>query len=67
MRKQGPVGTAISIIGGLVMLGIFVAALRMFNGDVIAVFMFLWDKAVEFVLRVADAVSKMPLFRNLFS
>lgn len=66
-RKRGVGGQVMSIIGGLILIGIFLAATSMFGGDVIAMFMWVFQKMVDFVMGVKDAFIGMPLFRGLFA
>lgn len=66
MRKRGPMGTIISIVSGLVFIGIFLAVLSQFGGDLGAMLQWTLDKAWSLVTSVRDSVASWDTFQGLF-
>lgn len=65
-RKRGPIGAIIAIVSGLALLGIFLAVLTQFGGDIGAMFRWLFSAVWSFVISVRDTVASWGTFQKLF-
>lgn len=67
MRKRGGIfNNIIYTFGTLMLIGIFLAVLSQFNGDLGALFKWILDRAWEIVISVRDTVSSWDTFRRIF-
>lgn len=67
MRKRGGIfNNIIYTFGTLMLIGIFLAVLSQFNGDLGALFKWVLDRAWEIVISVRDTVSSWDTFRRIF-
>lgn len=65
-KKGGPLSTIISIISGLFLIGVFLAALAQFDGDLGAMIEWILTSAWRFVAGVRDTVAGWDTFQGLF-
>ena len=67
MKKRGGVfNNIVSIVGALVLLGIFLAALSQFGGDLGAMFQWVLNGAWNIVTSVRDSVGSWDTFQRIF-
>lgn len=67
MRKKGGIfNNIVYMFGTLMLVGIFLAVLSQFNGDLGALFKWVLDRAWEIVMSVRDTVSSWDTFRRIF-
>ena len=67
MKKRGGIfNNIVSIVGMLVMLGIFLAALSQFGGDLGAMFQWILNGAWDIVISVRDSVGSWDTFQRIF-
>ena len=67
MKKRGGIfNNIVSIVGMLVMLGIFLAALSQFGGDLGAMFQWVLNGAWNIVISVRDSVGSWDTFQRIF-
>ena len=67
MKKKGGIfNNIVSIVGMLVMLGIFLAALSQFGGDLGAMFQWILNGAWDIVISVRDSVGSWDTFQRIF-
>lgn len=67
MKKgKGPIGMIISAISILFFIGIFLAVLSQFDGDLGAMLKWLLETAWNFVVSVRDTVGSWETFQGLF-
>lgn len=66
MKKKGLFNNVVSIIGALILFGIFLAVLSQFGGDVGALFQWLLNGAWNIVVSVRDSVSSWDTFQRVF-
>lgn len=65
-RKRGPFGMIMGAITILFFLGVFLAALSQFNGDLGEMFRWLLNLAWSFVSGVRDTLASWDTFQRLF-
>lgn len=65
-RRRGLFGNIIYIFGALVFVGIFLAVLAQFGGDLGAMFQWILDFTWGIIISVRDAVSSWDTFQRLF-
>jgi hypothetical protein len=65
-KRRGISGIIFSIISGLVLIGIFLAVLSQFGGDLGAFVQWILKTAWNFVVSVKDIVSDWATFQRLF-
>lgn len=65
-KKGGVINTFTSIIGTLILLGIFLAVLSQFGGDLGALFQWILNGAWNIIISVRDSVSKWETFQRIF-
>jgi len=66
MKKKGVMGTIMGAIGALIMVGIFLAVLSQFGGDLGAMFQWILNSAWKFVITVRDTIAGWDTFQGLF-
>lgn len=67
MKKRGGIiNTFTSIIGLLILLGIFLAVLSQFGGDLGALFQWILNGAWNIITSVRDSVSGWETFQRIF-
>lgn len=67
MKKRGGIfNNIVSIVGMLVMFGIFLAALSQFGGDLGAMFQWILSGAWDIVISVRDSVGSWATFQRIF-
>lgn len=67
MKKRGGVfNNIVSIVGALVLFGIFLAALSQFGGDLGAMFQWVLNGAWNIVTSVRDSVASWDTFQRIF-
>ena len=66
-RKKGPIGSIIAIIFALALVGVFLAVLAQFDGDLGAMIEWSLTSAWRFVSTVRDTVANWDTFQGLFS
>lgn len=67
MRKgKGVMGTIMGGIGLLIMLGIFLAVLSQFGGDLGAMLQWILSTAWNFVITIRDTIAGWGTFQGLF-
>lgn len=64
--RKGIIGSIISAITILAMIGLFLAVLAQFDGDLGAMFKWVLDLAWTIVSSVRDSVSEWDTFKGLF-
>ena len=64
--KKGLIGSIISGITFLIMVGIFLAVLAQFNGDLGAMFQWILDTCWSFIISVRDTLASWETFQGLF-
>lgn len=62
MRRKGPIGTIMGFITTCIIIGIIVAMLRHFNGDIGALISWLFATIYNFIMSIADAVTNLRIF-----
>jgi len=65
-RRGGIFSNIIYILGALMFIGIFLAALAQFGGDLGAMFQWILDFAWGIITSVRDAVGSWETFQRLF-
>lgn len=65
-KKGGVINTFTSVIGTLILLGIFLAVLSQFGGDLGALFQWILNGAWNIIISVRDSVSKWETFQRIF-
>ena len=65
-RKKGLGNGIISIVLGLALLGVFLAVLSQFGGDLGALVTWILSTAWNFVISVRDTVASWGTFQRLF-
>jgi len=65
-RRGGIVSGIISIITGLIMIGVFLAVLSQFGGDVGALFQWIINGAWNIITSVRDSVAGWETFQRVF-
>lgn len=65
-RRGGIFSNIIYILGALMFIGIFLAVLAQFGGDLGAVFQWILDFAWGIITSIRDAVSGWETFQRLF-
>lgn len=65
-RRKGIMGTIFSILGLIIIAGIFFAVMREFDGDFIAAIYWFFKTVFDLIGRVADKFTDMPGFRQVF-
>lgn len=65
-RRRGPFGMIMGAITILFFLGVFLAVLSQFNGDLGEMFSWLLDLAWSFVSAVRDTLANWDTFQRLF-
>lgn len=65
-KKGGLFNNVVSIVGMLVMFGIFLAALSQFGGDLGAMFQWILNGAWDIVISVRDSVASWDTFQRIF-
>ena len=65
-KKGGVINTFTSVIGLLILLGIFLAVLSQFGGDLGALFQWILNGAWNIIISVRDSVSKWETFQRIF-
>lgn len=67
MKKRGGIfNNIVSIVGALVVFGIFLAALSQFGGDLGAMFQWILNGAWNIVISVRDSVGSWDTFQRIF-
>lgn len=66
MRRKGATGKIWAVISGLALLGIFLAVLSQFGGDLGALFQWILNTAWNFVITIRDTVASWATFQRLF-
>lgn len=65
-RKKGLLSNIISIFVALIAIGIFLAILAQFGGDLGALFRWILDRIWNIIISVKNAVSGWETFQRLF-
>lgn len=65
-KRQGVLGTVISLISTLTLLGLFLAVLSQFGWDFGALLKWILDAAWSFVTMIKDTIAGWPTFQRLF-
>ena len=65
-KKGGVINTFTSVIGTLILLGIFLAVLSQFGGDLGALFQWILNGAWNIIISVRDSVSGWETFQRIF-
>ena len=65
-KKGGVINTFTSVIGLLILLGVFLAVLSQFGGDLGALFQWILNGAWNIIISVRDSVSKWETFQRIF-
>lgn len=66
-RKKGPIGSIIAILFALALIGVFLAVLAQFDGDLGAMIEWSLTSAWRFVSTVRDTVANWDTFQGLFN
>lgn len=66
MKRKGPIGTIMSIISILFFIGIFLAVLAQFDGDLGALIKWTLNLGWNFVISVRDTIASWETFQGLF-
>lgn len=66
-RRRGLLGSVMSFLLFIILVGLFFAVMRQFNGDFIEAISWLFGMFADMVGRVADKFVEMPGFRKLVS
>ena len=65
-KKRGPMGAIMGMLGMLAMVGIFLAVLSQFGGDLGEMFRWFLNAAWKFVITVRDTIAGWDTFQGLF-
>lgn len=65
-KRNGPMGAIMGAIGTLIMVGIFLAVLAQFGGDLGAMFRWILNAAWSFVVTVRDTIAGWDTFQGIF-
>lgn len=65
-KRKGALGTIMGILSVLSLIGIFLAVLTQFGGDLGALIQWLMTTAWNFVITIKDTIANWPTFQRLF-